>query len=440
MEILVLDTIHGGTELAEELERSGHRADAVDVYRGEQGISPGEAMSRRYDLLVAPVHLDPDHPLLRDIAAPRVTHHLAVRMLLAGKAPRPMVEVTGARGKTTTAHAIAHALGGPGIPLQRGPIPTPEGPLPPWTGGAGSRLLPPGRSRLPAGPGILHTSRGAFRYPERALLWRRSITPASVVPAAMEATGMGGWLVAEESLGVSGAGDLAVLTSGEDYRIAAGKRSALAAKLESMRDAPAVVVPPGVRFDHPHLVDSGECVSWDGDRCTYDHNGIRGEFRNPLGELPAYQSPLSLAVAALCTLGRDPGGLAGFTGVEGRLSAEERDGVFVVDNSNSGTTADTTEAAASYARALSSGGWITLVIGEEDRTVCEGFPPEAISSSIRRIHPDRVILVGERGRSVRPEGFGRRVAFADTLEAARGLALKGTPGGGAVVLSVKTWR
>ncbi|MDD1666891.1 MAG: coenzyme F430 synthase, partial [Methanomicrobiales archaeon] len=114
MEILVLDTIHGGTDLATHLERSGHRADTVDVYRGEQGISPEEAAMRRYDLLVAPVHLDPGYPLLSTIQAPRITHHLAVRMLLAGKTPRPMIEVTGARGKTTTAHAIAHGLEGPG--------------------------------------------------------------------------------------------------------------------------------------------------------------------------------------------------------------------------------------------------------------------------------------------------------------------------------------
>jgi hypothetical protein len=401
MEILVLDTIHGGTELARQLSGSGHRADTVDVYRGEQGISPGEAAGRRYDLVVAPVHLDPGHPLLSAIPAPRITHHLAVRMILSGKAPRPMVEVTGARGKTTTAHAIAHGLGG---------------------------------------PGILHTSRGTFRCPDRAILWKRSITPASVLPAAEEALRTGGWLVAEESLGVSGAGDIAVLTSGEDYRIAAGKRSALEAKLESMKDAPVAVVPPGVRFHHPNLVDAGECVSWDGDRCSYDHGGIRGEFRNPLGELPAYRTPLSLAVAALCVLRRDPGGLAGFRGVEGRLSVGKEKGVTVVDDANSGTSAGTTEAAASYARAISGGGWVTLVIGEEDRTVCEGFPPGEIASSIRKIHPDRVILVGERGRGVRPEGFGRRVAYADTLEAARALALRETPAGGAVVLSVKTWR
>ena len=401
MEILVLDTIHGGADLADQLVSAGHRADTVDVYRGEQGITPEEAAARRYDLLVAPVHLDPGYPLLSSVQAPRITHHLAVRMLLSGKAPRPMVEVTGARGKTTTAHAIAHSLGG---------------------------------------AGVLHTSRGTFRFPGQELLWKRSITPASVVPAAAEAVKISGWLVAEESLGVSGAGDVAVLTSGEDYRIAAGKRSALEAKVGSMRDVPVAVIPPGVRFDHPHLVESGKCVRWDGDLCSYDHNGIRGEFRNPLAVLPAYRDPLSLAAAALCALGKDPGALAGFTGVEGRLSAAKEDGIIVVDNANSGTTAGTTEAAAAYARSLSGGGWVTLVIGEEDRTVCEGFPPGEMAGSITKIHPDRLILVGERGRAVRPGGFGKRIAYADTLEAARALALMGTPAGGAVVLAVKTWR
>jgi UDP-N-acetylmuramyl pentapeptide synthase len=401
MEIIVLDTIHGGADLANGLASAGHHVDMVDVYRGEQGISPAEAARRTYDLLVAPVHLDPDHPLLSSIQAPRITHHAAVRMLLAGRVPRPMIEVTGAWGKTTTAHAIAHALGG---------------------------------------KGVLHSTPGTFACPERKALWKRSITPASVLPAAAEAVKIGGWLVAEESLGVSGAGDVAVLTSGEDYRIAAGKRSALEAKLGSMRDVPTVVVPPGVRFGHPGLVDAGEVVSWDGDRCTFDLNGIRGQYRNILGSLAEYRASLTLATATLCALGADPSGLGSFRGVEGRLSVEERDGVFIVDNSNSGTSAGTTEAAAAYARSLAAGGTLTLVIGEEDRTVCEGFPPEAIASSIRKIHPDRLVLVGERGRSVRPGGFGNRVAYADTLEAARTLVLRDSGKTGAVVLSVKTWR
>jgi hypothetical protein len=256
----------------------------------------------------------------------------------------------------------------------------------------------------------------------------------------MEAMKMRGWLVAEESLGVTGAGDIAVLTSADDYRIAAGRRSALGAKTASMADVPAVVVPPGFRFDHPHLVDAGQVVSWEEDRCMYDHNGIQGDYRTVLGTLGGYRAALTLATAALCALGKDPSGLGSFRGVEGRLSVEVVDGVTVVDNSNSGTTASTTEEAAAYARSLATGGTLTLVIGEEDRAVCEGFPPGEMADAIRRIHPDRLILVGERGRSVRPGGFGKRIAYADTLAAARELVHRDSSRTGAVVLSVKTWR
>ncbi|MDD1653161.1 MAG: coenzyme F430 synthase, partial [Methanomicrobiales archaeon] len=193
MNLLVLDTIHGGRQLAASLEAQGHRVDTVDVYRGREGIPVSEAAYRSYDMVIAPVHLDPDHPLVKGQAW--ITHHEAVRMLLRDRAPSPMVEVTGSRGKTTTAHAIAH-------------------------------ILP--------GEGVLHTSRGTFRYPSREPLGKRSITPASVLPAAETARSLGGWLVAEESLGVTGAGGIGVLTSAGDYPVAAGKRSALALKIDSL--------------------------------------------------------------------------------------------------------------------------------------------------------------------------------------------------------------
>ena len=70
-----------------------------------------------YDLVVAPVHLDPTHPLLarRSAREPVISHHEAVRRLLDGQVPQPMIEITGAQGKTTTAYALAHLLPGPGI-------------------------------------------------------------------------------------------------------------------------------------------------------------------------------------------------------------------------------------------------------------------------------------------------------------------------------------
>ena len=45
MRILVLDTIHGGADLAAALRDAGHRVDEVDVYRGEVGIPVEEALT-----------------------------------------------------------------------------------------------------------------------------------------------------------------------------------------------------------------------------------------------------------------------------------------------------------------------------------------------------------------------------------------------------------
>ena len=105
MHVLVLDTIHGGEDIAEALRQRGDTVDAVDVYRGT-GVPESVAASRRYDLVTAPVHLIPSHPLLAK--SPVKTHHEMVRELVVP--PRISVEITGARGKTTTAFALAHLM------------------------------------------------------------------------------------------------------------------------------------------------------------------------------------------------------------------------------------------------------------------------------------------------------------------------------------------
>ena len=223
MRILLLDTIHGGSEIGAAFARAGNSVDAVDVYRGTTPDSADRAVNTTYDLVVAPVHLDPTHPLLarRTAREPVISHHEAVRRLLDGKILHPMIEITGAQGKTTTAHALAH-------------------------------LLP--------GPGILHTSTGTYAMPGLRLLFKKSITPASVLDAAEKAVSCGGWLVAEESLGVTGAGDLAIITSPLDYRCAAGKKSALAEKVASAQKSRQLLVAPGIPAGaHADAVPAGRC-------------------------------------------------------------------------------------------------------------------------------------------------------------------------------------
>ena len=399
MDLLVLDTIHGGALLGDELRLRGHRVETVDVYR-DTGPPPDPAT---FDCVIAPVHLDPTHPLLADAGDRQMTHHEAVGLCLQDHRPALLVEVTGARGKTTTAFALAEVMDG---------------------------------------PGILHTSAGTWQYPGRRLLWRRSIAPASVLPAARAAAALGGWCVAEESLGVTGAGDIAVLTSTDDYLCAAGRRSALACKLASCARAPSLLIsgapPPG--FSHPGLVEVGELATLVGGACTT----TSGDVTNPLLDLAAYQNAVQLAAAAAVLLGRDPGRLSGLKPVPGRLNARSEAGRVIVDDANSGTTRTTAVEAATYARRLAPGE-LVLVLGEEHRAICEGFPPTEAARAIEEIRPALAVLIGGPeyrsavAAQLKGQGWSGQLLEAGTLDAGRSCALTARRDG-PIVLAVKTWR
>ncbi|WP_321507852.1 coenzyme F430 synthase [uncultured Methanoregula sp.] len=406
MHILVLDTIHGGDAIGRALTARGDTVDTVDVYRGTGGVSIKTAGSRTYDLIVAPVHLDPDHILLRTAHAPVISHHEAVRQLLDGNIPIPMIEITGTRGKTTTAHALASIL--------------------------------PGR-------GILHTSSGTYRFPGKEWISRTSITPASVLHAAGLAREIGGWLVVEESLGVTGAGTLAIITSDEDYSFAAGKKLAVAAKMESARFSKQLLVAGNLRSGgSPGVVHLEDIVSSERTGCRVNIAGKEFRFSNSLLLLPSYRVPLELAAAAAAILGFDPTPLALFTALPGRMSTTRTGGILVVDNSNSGTNADTALDAMRYARALEGNPEITLVIGKAvgDGAVCEGFPPDQVLSVIRVANPQRIVWVGDLPGRETP-GYRELepllTARAASLEEGYSLAKDNTHTG-SIVLAVKTWR
>ncbi|MDD1694292.1 MAG: coenzyme F430 synthase [Methanoregula sp.] len=406
MHILVLDTIHGGKSIGEAYVSRGDQVDLVDVYRGEGPVSVATALARTYDLIVAPVHLDPDHPLLKRATAPVITHHEAARQLVGDITPTRMVEITGARGKTTTAHALAS-------------------------------LIP--------GAGILHTSSGTYRFPEKNLISRSSITPASVLAAVKLARDLKGWLIAEESLGITGAGTLGIITSGEDYRFAADKKSAIEAKIASAGHCPHLLlaekIPTPARNGIVHLEDAASCK---GTECTIVLDGTTHRFTNPLLALPAYRDSLMLAATAAVMLGIDPAPLASFTALAGRMATRYDGRTLVVDNANSGTNAGTTIDAAQYARNLSGTGAVTLVIGQQegDGAVCEGFPHDQMLAAVETIRPVHLVWVGRAPDPGIPGTTGpapQTTARVETLEEGYTLAKQMTKQG-SIVLAVKTWR
>lgn len=317
MRVLVLDTIHGGRVLSDYLVRNGDSHLLVDVYRGPV-LCASDLETVKFDVVTAPVHLDPDYPLLH-LGVPVVSHH-EMSARLAEKYRIPCIEITGAEGKTTTAFAVASLL---------------------------------------SGSGILHTSAGTFLCPEMKLLFRRSITPASLLCVLDIAEKQGAeWIVCEESLGVSGIGELGILTSLKDYRIASGKKSALTAKLESLQRCKKVLYPDRVN----------SLVSVDGIRIT----SPAGSFENPLVQLPVYRNALKTAAAAAFLLGLSVSPLGEFAAVPGRMHLYSEEGVTILDNANSGTNAENTASASAYLRKV-TGKPVVLVIGEESQMVCEGF-------------------------------------------------------------------
>jgi UDP-N-acetylmuramyl pentapeptide synthase len=404
MRVLVLDTIHGAGEIGAAYAGAGHTVDIVDIYRGTTPEAMQNALTCTYDLITAPVHMDPDHPLLAGKNIPVLTYHEAVRKLLGESVPHPMIEITGSRGKTTTAHALAHILG------ERG---------------------------------VLHTSTGTYEFPEKSVLFKKSIAPASVLPVAKCAQQINGWLVVEESLGVTGAGDLSIITSAEDYPFAAGKKNAMDAKIASGRSAPRLLLAPEIKAEGWNVIHVEDLAWCDRDSCTITWHGTQHTIQNPLFLLPPYRVPLMLAATAAVLLGVNPASLAVFEALPGRMLVSRQKNVIIVDNANSGTNRETTLCAARYARHLAQSQELTLVIGqvEGDGKVCEGFSPEQIASTIEEVRPSRVIRVGRIEDPMKCPGYNRDLTdrICATLEDGRRTALEITSIG-SILLSVKTWR
>jgi UDP-N-acetylmuramoylalanine-D-glutamate ligase len=316
-----------------------------------------------------------------------------------------MIEITGAQGKTTTAHALAHTL---------------------------------------PGNGVLHTSTGTYTYPAKHLLWKKSITPASAIAAARYASRVPGWLVAEISLGVTGAGDLAIITSPDNYTFANGKKSAIREKIASTNHAKRVLVAEGVSSDQENVVHVEDVARCDRMKCIVETEGMKCVLENPLFLLPPYRTPLMLAAAAAMILHVNPTPLNTFTALPGRMSLSYVRDLIMIDNASSGTNATTTLCAARYARHCARASDLTLVIGqvEGDGAVCEGFSFDQIASAIDKVRPSRVVWVGrfpDPGTGPFELLKGKVDAVCTTLEEGRNTAVS-LAQKGSIVLSVKTWR
>ncbi len=370
--VAVLDTIHGAETIAQRMVECGIQAEPLEVYHHSASLED-------FEMVVAPVHLSPANPHLlqaRSLGKRVITHHQAVGELLA-LIPEDLlrIEVTGTHSKTTTALLLAMILSG--------------------------------QKRV-----LSHTTRGLEIWSEgRARLLREglSITPANAIPAAREALAQGAEaLICEISLGGTGIGELGILTSfANDYRIAGGSRWASSAKLQMLslaRRGSRLVANADCRISPDISFAQGGLVQALPGGLLYGEDRLELNLSADL-DLPGYQTAISAAAAAADLLGVERveavRALEGFGGFSGRMKIERLGGQTVFDSSNSGLKV------ADVRRALDKlqGPDLTVVVGEDAQTVCEGLDIPLLADLLRerRSEIGELILVGERLRPLAEE-------------------------------------
>ncbi len=459
--IAVLDLTHGGIPISIKLAELGAEVSAVDVYNTVDPTTLSELKDKygirtsreplpvgTFDLLAAPVHLDPAYPMLaeaRKTKKPVLSHHRIVGMIL-DKDPHlagtRTIEITGVKAKTSTASLLADML---------------------------SR-----KSRV-----VLHTSRGLEAWKGGVPSEIRkglSITPGSILVAidrTFEAGIRPEYFIFEISIGGTGNADLGILTTlTPDYGIANNSSLAGEAKLQLVRTArPGTVlilnaavekalentgkkIPEAVKkitFRDPFYPEAGENADFileteeDNIHCLCRDQELFTARLQPGYNSLAYRTAFVAASAAALELGVENRTvvktLEEFGGLAGRMQEKELEGIALIDNSNSGMDIRSAEKALEYALLKKKDERkqkIFLVLGEEAAQVCEGLPPEAVQGFVKKYGKkfERIVLVGERMRDIRAGNVAYAASLPEGLSKASKLAGKTD----IIISSVKCFR
>jgi UDP-N-acetylmuramyl pentapeptide synthase len=424
--ILVLDPIHGAEVIAAELTELGKEVKVFNPYRESIFTHP-----LNFDLVIAPVHLNPNFDIVTRAVGkniPFLTHHEVVKEIAALKNLFDgihVVEVTGTIGKTSTCELIAQLLKDKSI--------------------------------------LLHTSSSTrFASPEMTLPFPKlGGTPANVLKVmelANERSLKPDIAVFEISLGLTGIGDVGVITSlKEDYRIAGGTKDASTVKKESIKNfgGKSIIVHPSLILPN---VTGGANSFGDKDKNlwieveenkvlftrlrTITGDSISGELAfKPLDSYMGtefYRGPLEAAFCAVLSLGIPPEELnIAVSPVTGRMNLEKIKGRFIIDNSNSGTKLKLLGEITAMAQRLSEK--MILIVGEESPYVCEGVQVEELKNVVAQRTPEfvEILVVGEQFKG---QIGGTNVFFSDHLYDALEKAVKDSEEGFVIISNVKTWR
>ena len=405
--VAVLDLTHGGAVIARKLTHIAASVAGIDVYKTlrhealealeHDGIKTSQAPQNvsEFDILIAPVHLDPGYPMLVEAAnnkIPVISHHVAVGVILRDTLKDcTVIEITGTRAKTSTSILLAEILS---------------------------------RNKKV----ISHTSRGLEDWSkERIIKKGLSITPASILHAAdlvKEAGIKPDVFIFEISLGGTGIADIGVITTiVDDYKIANNTKLASEAKrmmiLDAKPQSTLVINYDALRFfgacrrdikifSFSDSVNAAANVYYEnfgseGGTIAYYIDVRKGKIKlrgtqdyDLISYRTAFVCASAVALAMDIEIDQIERSLKEFKGAKGRMRKTALAGRTLIDNSNSGMDIKSAEKALDYAK--SEEGRIVMVLGEDAKEVCEGLDPIKVEQFIEK-HLDEMysfVLVGER--------------------------------------------
>lgn len=333
---------HGGDLLALEYAERENDVTCVDCYGTsseeertileEKGIRwTNTAPEEDFDLLVSPIHC-PDSFISKARYENRKTFHQAVGELVEFRGLT--IEVTGARGKTTTCHVISHILN--------------------QFGKAIAQL----------------SSRGIHFYAEEIETIEEgvSISPPSILKISKLDLPYDHWVL-EVSLGGTGLADVGIVTTlGENYPIAAGSHTAFDGKKQMLNLVKKVaVIPEEERELWAPQIPPGIWISTFGEggnvngivECPLELGsevGVRFKCQ-PVGEffttlkgnflVPIYLRPMAAALTGLKSCGMPMPqlceALKNFNGVPGRGEVYREGETWIVKDHNPGVSGHSIE-------------------------------------------------------------------------------------------------
>jgi UDP-N-acetylmuramyl pentapeptide synthase len=427
-DVAVLDLTHGGIPLVQHLANYSRSVTAMDVYGTvdkeilthleKDGIYITKNInSHEFDLIVAPVHMDPAF-MPDPCYCPVITHHMAVgELLLNSMDGSKIIEITGTGAKTSSAVLLADMA---------------------------SRNMSV----------VSHTSHGVEQWSNgvaKMIYNGLSIAPGSILKAIDLTSKFDPDLyIFEVSLGCTGAADIEIITTLEnEYAIANGTLTSTAAKSKITeyikKDATLLINassnminPPGnvrtvtfsdtVKGSDVYLEQSGT-GQWS---VSYHDMADTIRFVPDTGYDPAtYSTAMACASCAGVILDINPDTikftLEHFKGVHGRMQLIELDGCRVLDNSNSGMNIRSATQALEYSKRIAqSGSRLVLILGEEAQQVCEGLEPEDVSTFLNN-HAGEVndiFLVGERMQGIDGDNLHYFSGLSSAIKEAKVLTRK----------------